>query len=112
MDKIIVYIPQNCDTSEKNETMREVEKLKRSGFDVEIVDKFSAMNFNSSENGILYRITADVLNVRENPTVFSKKVGTVRKNEIYTIVEVRGEWGRLKSGLGWISLNYAERKCL
>lgn len=110
MDKIIVYIPQNCDTSEKNEAMQEVLKLRRSGFDVEIVDKFSAMNFSSSENGILYKITADVLNVREKPSVFSKKTGKVRKNEIYTIIEVCGEWGKLKSGLGWISLNYAERK--
>lgn len=110
MDKIIVYIPQNCDTSEKNEAMQEIEKLKRSGFDVEIADKFSAMNFNSSENGILYRISADVLNVREKPTVFSKKTGRVRQNEVYTIVEVRSGWGRLKSGLGWISLEYAERK--
>lgn len=109
MDKIVVYIPQNCDVSEKNEAMRKIENLKRAGFDVEVVHKFSDMKFNSSESGNLYRITADVLNVREKPTVFSKKVGTVRIHEAYTIVEVRGGWGRLKSGLGWISLNYVER---
>nr|DAI65522.1 MAG TPA: SH3 domain protein [Caudoviricetes sp.] len=109
MDKIIVYIPQNCDNIEEKEARKEIERLKRSGFRVEIVNKWNDMNFNSTENGILYKITANVLNVREKPTVFSKKVGQVRKNEVYTIVEVRGEWGRLKSGLGWISLEYAER---
>lgn len=109
MDKLIVYIPQNCDKTEEKKARKEIEKLRRSGFHVEIVNKFSDMNFSSSDNGILYKITANVLNVREKPTVFSKKVGQVHRNEVYTVVEVRGEWGRLKSGVGWISLEYAER---
>lgn len=109
MNKIIVYIPQNCDNNEEKEARKEIERLKRSGFRVEIVNKWNDIHFNSTEHGILYKITANVLNVREKPTVFSKKVGQVHKNEVYTIVEVRGEWGRLKSGLGWISLEYAER---
>lgn len=109
MDKIIVYIPQNCDNIEKTQAKKEIEKLRRFGFRVEIVNKWNDMNFNSTDNGILYKITANTLNVREKPTVFSKKVGQVHRNEVYTIVEVRGEWGRLKSGLGWISLEYAER---
>lgn len=109
MDKIIVYIPQNCDNNEEKRARKEIERLKRSGFRVEIVNKWTDIHFNSTEHGILYKITVNVLNVREKPTVFSKKVGQVHKNEVYTIVEVRGEWGRLKSGLGWISLEYAER---
>lgn len=104
-----MYIPQNCDNIEKTHAKKEIEKLRRSGFRVEIVNKWNDMNFNSTDNGILYKITANTLNVREKPTVFSKKVGQVHRNEVYTIVEVRGEWGRLKSGLGWISLEYAER---
>jgi hypothetical protein len=55
------------------------------------------------------RITADVLNVREEPNTKSKVVTTIKKNEVYTIVEESKTWGKLKSGAGWISLNYTEK---
>lgn len=31
------------------------------------------------------------------------------KPGVYTIVQNKGSWGKLKSGVGWISLNYAKR---
>ena len=60
-------------------------------------------------NNYLVRITADVLNVRQLPTTKSKVVTTVRQNGVYTIIEEKDGWGRLKSGAGWISLNYTEK---
>ena len=45
------------------------------------------------------------LNVRQQPTTSSRVTGIIYCNQAYTIVEVRGSWGRLKSGLGWISLS-------
>lgn len=57
-------------------------------------------------------ITTAVLNVRKGPGTDSDIVTTVRKGEIYTIVEEssNGKWGKLKSGAGWISLAYTQKR--
>ncbi len=34
--------------------------------------------------------------------------GQSRRNEFYTIVEVKNGWGKLKSGAGWINLKYVK----
>ena len=43
-----------------------------------------------------------------NPTT-SNIVTTVYKGEVFTIVKVSGNYGYLKSGAGWINLNYTQR---
>ena len=55
------------------------------------------------------KITTAVLNVRKGPGTEYKVVTTVKNNEVYTIVETKGNWGKLKSGLGWISLKYTTK---
>ena len=57
----------------------------------------------------LVRITVDVLNVRAGASSGYKINTQVRKNEIYTIVAEKGKWGRLKSGAGWIHLDYTKK---
>ncbi len=57
----------------------------------------------------VYRIDTDDLNVREKATVDSEKVGVVHKGDAYTITKVDGNWGYLKSGLGWIHLGYCKK---
>jgi N-acetylmuramoyl-L-alanine amidase len=54
------------------------------------------------------KVTADELNYREKPDASSKKLGEVKKGEVYTIVETQNGWGFLKSGAGWINLSYTE----
>lgn len=54
------------------------------------------------------RVTANALNVRKAPNLGSPVVGLIHYNEIYTIVEKRGQWGKLKSGAGWIHLDYTK----
>ena len=54
----------------------------------------------------LVRVNTDVLNVRKAPSTSSAIATTVRRNEVYTIVEESGGWGRLKSGAGWVCLDY------
>ena len=56
----------------------------------------------------LVQITADELNVREEPNTNSKINTTVKKGDVFTIVEESKGWGKLKSGAGWISLNYTK----
>lgn len=55
------------------------------------------------------KITASKLNVRSNPNVNSAIVTQVKAGEVYTIIEEREGWGRLKSGAGWIALEYTQK---
>mgnify|MGYP005767588047 CR=1 FL=1 len=61
----------------------------------------------------LVQVTADALNVRTGPgtnyPIASHKNHCIRDKGKYTIVEVQGNWGRLKSGAGWICLDYTKK---
>lgn len=52
------------------------------------------------------KVTANVLNVRDKASTSGKVVTTVKKGEVYTIVEEKNGFGKLKSGCGWVSLKY------
>lgn len=56
----------------------------------------------------LVKITTDTLNVRKDPNSSSQIVTTVKRNQVYTIVEEKGAWLKLKSGAGWINSKYVE----
>ena len=64
-----------------------------------------------SNNNSTYtvKVTTDVLNVRSGPGISYKITTQVKKNEVYTIVETKGNWGKLKSGAGWICLDYTNK---
>lgn len=57
----------------------------------------------------MVKITASVLNVRGGVGVNHPITAKVNKGEIYTIVGETNGWGKLKSGVGWISLKYTKR---
>jgi ABC-type amino acid transport substrate-binding protein len=57
----------------------------------------------------LVRVTADVLNVRAGAGTNYKITTQVRKYDVYTIIAENGKWGKLKSGDGWIHLDYTKR---
>lgn len=54
------------------------------------------------------RVTIDDLNIRTGPGVSYSRVAYIKPG-VYTIVEEKNGWARLKSGIGWISLKYAEK---
>lgn len=56
----------------------------------------------------LVRVTANCLNIRKTPN--GAIVGTIKDKGVYTIIEEKNGWGKLKSGKGWISLAYT-KKC-
>lgn len=62
------------------------------------------------------KINIDNLNIRTGPGTNYAKTGSMTGRGVFTIVEESsGEgsasgWGRLLSGAGWISLDYAEKK--
>lgn len=60
------------------------------------------------------RVTADVLNIRKGAGTNYGTNGSIRDKGVYTIVaEASGQgatkWGKLKSGAGWISLDYCRK---
>lgn len=62
----------------------------------------------------LVKVTTDVLNIRKGPGTNYGTNGAIRDKGTYTIVaESDGpgasKWGKLKSGAGWISLDYATK---
>lgn len=68
----------------------------------------SATHTNTSSS-YKVKITADALNVRAGAGTGFKKVTTVKRGEVYTIVDTASNWGKLKSGAGWICLDYTAR---
>lgn len=55
------------------------------------------------------RINCDALNIRAGAGTKYKINGCIRDRGIYTIVQTQGDWGKLKSGAGWIKLTYTKR---
>lgn len=60
------------------------------------------------------KITANALNIRKGPGTGYGTNGCIRDHGVYTIVaESAGtgatKWGKLKSGAGWISLDYTKK---
>lgn len=55
------------------------------------------------------RINASVLNVRAGAGTNFKITDKLTKGGIYTIVAEKGDWLKLKSGVGWINKNYIVR---
>lgn len=71
---------------------------------------------NTSTSGWYYlvRVTASVLNIRKGPGTNYGTNGAIKDKGVYTIVnESTGpgasKWGKLKSGAGWISLDYCKK---
>ena len=57
----------------------------------------------------LIRVTASTLNVRKGAGMTYGVVMTLPRGGGYTIVQEKNGWGKLKSGVGWISLKYTEK---
>lgn len=65
--------------------------------------------------GYLVKIKADVLNIRIDAGTEYKITGQIKDHGVYTIVAEKdgtgaSKWGKLKSGAGWISLDYVEKQ--
>lgn len=63
----------------------------------------------STSGEYLVKVTTSALNIRSGAGTGNSVVGCIRDKGTYTIVETSGNWGRLKSGLGWICLDYTSK---
>lgn len=57
----------------------------------------------------LVKITAGTLNVRNGAGTKYKVNTQVKSGDVYTIVEEKNGWGKLKSGADWICLDYTNK---
>lgn len=62
-----------------------------------------------AQNSFMVKVTADELNVRTGPGTGYNIDSVIRDKGVYTITATSGDWGKLKSGAGWISLSYTKR---
>ena len=65
--------------------------------------------------GYLVKVKADVLNIRKGPGTNYDISGQIKDHGVYTIVaesdgQGASKWGKLKSGAGWIALDYTEKQ--
>ncbi|MGN9120122.1 N-acetylmuramoyl-L-alanine amidase [Turicibacter bilis] len=79
---------------------------------IDDVEKVSANTVVATYSSFLVEIICDELNIRQKADFNSKVVGTVKRGEVYTIIQEENGLGKLKSGAGYISLNskYVKRK--
>jgi len=93
-------------------------KSVRAKYGQEYYDKYHGKGVpNAAKLPYTVRITADTLNIRSEPSTRKGKatiVGSIKDHGIYTIVEESigvgaSMWGKLKSGKGWISLDYTKK---
>ena len=71
----------------------------------------------SNTNNLSFSVRVDIenLNIRRGPGTNYAKIGKFTGKGVFTITEVKSGkgstagWGKLKSGAGWISLDYAKR---
>ena len=54
-------------------------------------------------------ITGDVVNVRAGAGTKYKVNTQVKQNQLYTIIDEKDGWGRLKNGSGWICLDFTKK---
>ena len=69
----------------------------------------------SGDGSFLVQVATSLLNIRSGPGTNYGRCGTIAEKGIYTIVETENGpgstlgWGFLKSGAGWISLDFVKR---
>ena len=58
-----------------------------------------------------YKVKVEIpdLNIRKGPGTNFDKIGKFTGKGVFTIVEEKDGWGKLKSGLGWIKLSFTKR---
>ena len=79
---------------------------------IDDVEKVSANTVVATAYPFLVEIICDELNIRQKADFNSKIVGTVKRGEVYTIIQEENGLGKLKSGAGYISMNskYIKKK--
>lgn len=74
-----------------------------------------AAEFSNADCPFMVKVSIDDLNIRKGAGTNTAKTGRYTGKGVFTIMEVKNGkgsdngWGRLKSGAGWISLDYCQK---
>ncbi len=71
--------------------------------------KYGSLQMKEDFKPYIIKVECDVLNVRAGAGTQFRVNSQIRKNEAYTIVAENKGWGKLKSGIGWINLEYTKK---
>ena len=69
----------------------------------------STSTSNSASSLGVYKVIVDELNVRQGPGTSYPITTVVHKDDAFTITQMSGSWGKLKSGAGW--MNCSSKYC-
>lgn len=108
----ICFVDDKDDVNIYKKNVDKIAKLISEGLiNKTITSTSSSSKTSSSEYKV--KITTDVLKIRKGAGTSYGTNGSVRKGEVYTIVDDKyngkTKWGKLKSGRGWISLAYTNK---
>lgn len=76
-----------------------------------IIERYNLTQYNVAQPPFLVRVTVPMVAARKGPGSEYPATVVVRGPNVFTITEVQGSYGRLKSGAGWLNLHYAEWLC-
>lgn len=76
-----------------------------------MIERYNLTQYNVAQPPFLVRVTVPMVAARKGPGSEYPATVVVRGPNIFTITEVQGSYGRLKSGAGWLNLHYAEWLC-
>ena len=105
---------KECQFLSKQENLKAIAEAKAA-----VIADYFGINDKGQTASYLVRVGIDNLNIRQSPTIHSEAVGFTGKGtftiteEATGIVNTAGDksrWGKLKSGKGWICLDYAETR--
>ena len=77
---------------------------------IENTQNWINLKYTSKNLSYTARVTAGVLNIRKGPGTNYPIVGSAKKNEIVTIIEEQNKFGKLATGIGWVSLSYVSKQ--
>lgn len=63
----------------------------------------------TTSKSYMVKVTCSALNIRRGAGTNYAVCGVIRDRGTYTIVETKGDWGKLKSGAGWIHLENTKK---
>lgn len=105
-DVILTKFEQPADQSDSM-------KNKRASYGQTYFDKYAKATSTetSTTDDTSYKVKVSIsnLNIRKGPGTNYDTIGKCTGVGVFTIVETKNGWGRLKSGAGWISLNYCKK---
>ncbi len=96
---------------ERPKDQSEEVKRRRAAFSQMFYDKYAEATPDIATVGIPYKVRVDItdLNIRKGPGTNFDRTGKYTGKGVFTIVEEKDGWGKLKSGAGWICLAYTSK---